>query len=83
LVSPSGSSAAVGAVDAAQGAQVPAAAQPAQAAPKPSLDPSKQAPGQITVSNIDFKRGDGGAGRLALRFSGGARCPTCATKARA
>jgi type IV pilus assembly protein PilQ len=67
--------AAVGAVDAAQGAQVPAAAQPAQTAPKPSLDPSKQAPGQITVSNIDFKRGDGGAGRLALRFSGGGAMP--------
>ena len=66
--------AAVGAVDAAQGAQVPAA-QATQAAPKPSLDPSKQAPGQITVSNIDFKRGDGGAGRLALRFSGGGAMP--------
>src|SRR6476620_12798911 len=63
--------AAVGAVDAAQGAQAPAQVPAAQAtqAPKPSLDPSKQAPGQITVSNIDFKRGDGGAGRLALRFS--------------
>src|SRR4249919_1423607 len=66
--------AAVGAVDAAQGAQAPVAQAPANA-PKPNLDPSKQAPGQITVSNIDFKRGDGGAGRLALRFSGGGAMP--------
>src|SRR5687768_18564732 len=39
-------------------------------APASSLDPAKQLPGAISVSNIDFKRGDGGAGRLSLRFNG-------------
>ena len=35
-----------------------------------SMDPAKQVPGAISVSNLDFKRGDGGAGRLILHFSG-------------
>lgn len=71
--------AAFGAVDAAQGAHV-LMAQQAATAPAPSLDPSKQLPGQINVSNIDFKRGDGGAGRLALRFSGGGAVPDMKTE---
>lgn len=71
--------AAFGAVDAAQGAQA-LMAQQAATAPAPSLDPSKQLPGQINVSNIDFKRGDGGAGRLALRFSGGGATPDMRTE---
>ncbi|HVI25573.1 MAG TPA: type IV pilus secretin PilQ family protein [Xanthomonadaceae bacterium] len=33
-------------------------------------DPAKQLPGAVTLSDIDFKRGDGGAGRLILHFSG-------------
>ena len=37
------------------------------AAPMPSNDPAKQVPGAISVANIDFKRGDGGAGKLILR----------------
>src|SRR5688572_7681476 len=40
------------------------------AAPMPSNDLAKQLPGAISVSNIDFKRGDGGAGKLILRFNG-------------
>ena len=44
-------------------------------APTSSLDPAKQLPGAIRVSNIDFKRGDGGAGRLTLRFSGTGAAP--------
>ena len=47
----------------------------AQVAPAASLDPAKQLPGAISVSNIDFKRGDGGAGRLILRFSGEGAAP--------
>jgi type IV pilus assembly protein PilQ len=47
----------------------------AQAAPAASLDPAKQLPGTVTVSDIDFKRGDGGAGRLVLRFSGEGATP--------
>ena len=66
--------AAFGAVDAAEGAHV-LMAQQAATAPAPSLDPSKQLPGQINVSNIDFKRGDGGSGRLSLRFSGAGAIP--------
>lgn len=45
------------------------------AAPAPSNDPAKQLPGTISVSNIDFKRGDGGAGKLILRFSGDGATP--------
>ena len=37
--------------------------------PRASIRPSS-CPARIAVSNIDFKRGDGGAGRLILRFSG-------------
>jgi len=50
----------------------PVAASPA---PTPSNDPAKQLPGAISVSNIDFKRGDGGAGKLILRFSGDGAAP--------
>ncbi|MBA2238716.1 MAG: type IV pilus secretin PilQ family protein [Lysobacter sp.] len=46
-----------------------------QIAPVSSADPAKQLPGAISVSNIDFKRGDGGAGRLILRFSGDGAAP--------
>lgn len=45
------------------------------AAPAPSNDPAKQLPGAISVSNIDFKRGDGGAGKLILRFTGDGAAP--------
>ncbi len=47
----------------------------AQVAPAASLDPAKQLPGAIAVSNIDFKRGEGGAGRLTLRSSGEGASP--------
>ncbi|KGQ20090.1 Type IV pilus biogenesis protein PilQ [Lysobacter dokdonensis DS-58] len=69
---------AFGAADAAQASRV-LAAQSAAAntatAPTPSLDPSKNLPGTISVSNIDFKRGDGGSGRLSLRFNGAGAIP--------
>jgi type IV pilus assembly protein PilQ len=45
------------------------------AAPASSNDPAKQLPGAISVSNIDFKRGDGGAGKLILRFTGDGATP--------
>ncbi|WP_119718932.1 type IV pilus secretin PilQ [Cognatilysobacter tabacisoli] len=45
------------------------------AAPASSLDPAKQLPGAIAVSDIDFKRGDGGAGKLILRFNGDGAAP--------
>ena len=34
-----------------------------------------QAPAALEISNIDFKRGDGGAGRLTLRFNGKGAMP--------
>ncbi|WP_147652578.1 type IV pilus secretin PilQ [Vulcaniibacterium gelatinicum] len=43
-------------------------------------DPAKEVPGAITVSNVDFKRGDGGAGRLSLRFSGTGAAPDLRTE---
>ena len=33
-------------------------------------DPSKRLPSTINVSNIDFRRGDNGAGRIIIRFDG-------------
>src|SRR4249919_323616 len=45
------------------------------AAPVYSVDPAKQRPGAISVSNIDFKRGDGGAGRLIVHFNGDGAAP--------
>lgn len=45
------------------------------AAPMPSNDPAKQVPGTISVSNIDFKRSEGGAGKLIVRFTGDGAAP--------
>ena len=66
---------AFGAADATQAAHVLAAQAAAATAPTPNVDPSKNLPGTIAVSNIDFKRGDGGSGRLSLRFSGAGAIP--------
>ena len=38
-------------------------------------DPAKRLPGAVSVSAIDFKRGDGGSGKLILRFSGDGAAP--------
>ena len=51
-----------------------------QMAPATSPDPAKQLPGTISVSDIDFKRGDGGAGRLILRFTGEGAAPDLQTQ---
>jgi len=68
--------AAVGGVHAARApATLPAVLATTQVAPVSSMDPAKQRPGAISVSNIDFKRGDGGAGRLILHFSGDGASP--------
>jgi type IV pilus assembly protein PilQ len=47
----------------------------APVAPAPSLDPAKQLPGAVSVSDVDFKRGDDGAGRLIVHFSGDGASP--------
>ena len=38
-------------------------------------DPAKRTPDAVTVSAIDFKRGDGGSGKLILRFDGAGAAP--------
>lgn len=67
-----GAVAAISAVHAA--APAPAVA-PTTVAPAASADPAKQLPGTIEVSNIDFKRGSDGSGRLVLKFSGDGATP--------
>lgn len=67
-------------ISAANAAEPVAAAKPvampaAAVAPTPSNDPAKQLPGTISVANIDFKRGDGGSGKLIVRFSGEGALP--------
>ena len=47
----------------------------AQSATGAMADPAKRAPGAVSVSAIDFKRGDGGSGKLILRFSGDGAAP--------
>ena len=66
-----GAIAAVSAVHAA----APAPAAPTTVAPPASLDPAKQLPGTVEVSNIDFKRGSDGSGRLVVKFSGDGAAP--------
>lgn len=46
-----------------------------QAATGAMADPAKRTPDAVSVSAIDFKRGDGGAGKLILRFSGDGAAP--------
>jgi type IV pilus assembly protein PilQ len=68
--------AALGSVQATpQPATAPALAAIAQSAAPVAVDPAKQVPGALSVSNIDFKRGDGGSGKLILRFSGDGATP--------
>ncbi|MEF9977277.1 MAG: type IV pilus secretin PilQ family protein [Thermomonas sp.] len=46
-----------------------------QSATGAMADPSKRTPDAVTVTAIDFKRGDGGSGKLVLRFSGTGAAP--------
>ena len=71
-----GALSAVSAVHAAvPGVNAPGHVVGSQVAPVSSMDPAKQVPGTIAVSSIDFKRGDGGAGRLILSFTGDGAAP--------
>ena len=40
-----------------------------------AVDPAKQVPATVAVTGIDFKRGDGGAGKLVLKFDGDGAMP--------
>ncbi|WP_242110489.1 type IV pilus secretin PilQ [Luteimonas aquatica] len=44
------------------------------------VDPAKQLPGGVSISKLDFKRGDGGSGKLILRFSGDGAVPDMRTQ---
>src|SRR5690606_32433017 len=50
------------------------------AAQAAAIDPAKQVPGVVSVSAVDFKRGDGGAGKLILRFDGDGANPDLRTQ---
>ena len=54
---------------------VTAVAAMGQSATGAMADPAKRTPDAVTVSSIDFKRGDGGSGKLVLRFSGAGAAP--------
>jgi type IV pilus assembly protein PilQ len=45
-----------------------------------AVDPAKQTPAAVSVDKIDFKRGDGGAGKLILKFSGDGAMPDMKTQ---
>lgn len=47
----------------------------APAAVSGNVDPAQQAVGKLEIANIDFKRGDDGAGRLIVRFNGKGAMP--------
>ncbi len=59
-------------------AVVAIAATPAAPAAAPAAPAA--APAKLTVSKIDFKRGDGGAGRLILSFNGSGASPDLRTQ---
>ncbi|MHC9084827.1 type IV pilus secretin PilQ [Luteimonas sp. RIT-PG2_3] len=44
------------------------------------IDPGKRLPATVNVANIDFKRGDGGAGKLVLQFDGEGANPDLRTQ---
>ena len=69
--------AAIGTVGAAPNPGVPVAsfAQLSSVA----VDPAKQVPAEVAVADIDFRRGDGGAGKLVLRFDGEGAAPDLRT----
>ena len=46
-----------------------------QSATGAMADPAKRTPDAVTVTAIDFKRGEGGSGKLVLRFSGAGAAP--------
>lgn len=64
--------AALGSVQAATPAALALSAQSATAS---GVDPARQVPGALAITDIDFKRGDGGSGQLVLRFNGDGAAP--------
>lgn len=54
-------------------------ATPPAATPAPAATEVRQAPAVATVTSIDFKRGDGGSGKLILHFDGDGAMPDLRT----
>src|SRR5690606_11849901 len=52
----------------------------AQVTPAVAIDPAKQTPAAVSITGIDFKRGDGGSGKLVLKFSGDGAAPDLRTQ---
>ena len=75
--------AAVGGVDAAQSAARCSWRGPRRRRRRRASIRRSSVPGAISVSNIDFKRGDGGAGRLILHFTGDGAAPDLRNAVRA
>jgi type IV pilus assembly protein PilQ len=73
---------AVGMLSAVTGvhATQPAATAPMLAAMQAVSDPAKQRPAEVSVSSVDFRRGEGGAGKLILRFDGEGAMPDLRTQ---
>lgn len=67
--------AAVASVQASGSAAISLLPMVAQSTGAYATDPAKRPPSAVTVSNIDFKRGEGGSGRLIVRFSGDGAMP--------
>ncbi|WP_370565153.1 type IV pilus secretin PilQ [Luteimonas salinilitoris] len=72
--------AATAGVHAAQPATVAPYVAMAQAAPIAATDPAKRIPGAVAVDKIDFKRGEGGSGKLILSFDGEGAAPDMSTQ---
>lgn len=52
----------------------------AQSATPAAVDPAHRLPGAVGVSKVDFKRGDGGSGKLILTFDGEGAVPDMRTQ---
>ncbi|MCD9033341.1 type IV pilus secretin PilQ [Luteimonas sp. Y-2-2-4F] len=52
----------------------------AQSAAPAAVDPARRLPGAVGVSKVDFKRGDGGSGKLILTFDGEGAAPDMRTQ---
>ncbi len=66
---------AFGAVHAQQPAATASYFAVAQSAAPVAVDPAKHVADGLAVSSIDFKRGDGGSGKLIMRFTGDGAMP--------
>ncbi|MEP6633706.1 MAG: AMIN domain-containing protein, partial [Luteimonas sp.] len=72
--------AALGSVQAAPSRMAMPLVAVAQATAASAIDPAKRTPAAVSISSIDFKRGDGGSGKLIMHFSGDGAAPDLRTQ---